>query len=58
MNCFVVCREVQILRKYTSINENYIAKEVESSLNPEMLAPLKNCFVFPSPEIIKDELLL
>jgi hypothetical protein len=47
-----------MFRKYTSINENYIVKEVESSLNPEMLAPVKSCFVFPSPEIIKDELLL
>lgn len=47
-----------MFRKYTSINVNYIVKEVESSLNPAMLAPVKGCFVFPSPEIIKDELLL
>jgi len=58
MNCFVIYREVQIFRKYTSINENYIVKEAESSLIPSMLALVKSCFVFPSSEIIKDELLL
>jgi hypothetical protein len=47
-----------MFRKYTSINENDVIKKVESSLNPEMLAPVKSCFVFPSPEIIKNELLL
>jgi len=58
MNCFVVCGEVKIFRNYTPINENYIAKEAEICLNPGMLALVKSCFVFPSPEIIKDELLL
>jgi len=47
-----------MFRKYTSLNENYIVKEAESSLNPGMLAVVKICFVFSSPEIIKDELLL
>jgi len=47
-----------MFRKYISINENYTVKEAESSLNPRMLALVKSCFVFPSPEIIKDGLLL
>jgi hypothetical protein len=41
MNCFVIYREVQMFRKYTSINVNYIVKEAESSLNPEILAPVR-----------------